>query len=238
MKKRSNISFLGSLFSILGSFALLVIIGYFLVNLGKPAPQKNTVDDDPSTISNYVGRTGYVVISRDQAYSLGHSNDFDDTNLWVIPTYVPDKQFYEKTDVVVQHRTPVTVLEQDVKHSGYGVYEGYLLVKNLNDGSQFYIDTINYEEDPYWTYTGKDLEKAALTGPYLATFNQVSNYYPTVTGESKTELENGTVVLVTITSGTSRTFSNASKEWVWGFVKGFHEPYGINVNVDDLTIIY
>ena len=241
MKKRSTISFLGSVFSIVGSIALLVIIGYFLVNLGKPAPEKNTVVDEPRTISNYVGRTGYAIISPSLETELYQRQDFDDISLWVIPTYVPDKQFYEKTDITIQHKTPVIVKEQDVKHTGYGVYSGYLLVENTDDGSQFWIETINFEEKPYWTYTGKDLREAAMLGTYLAEFNQVSDYYPVYPNDgAKMTVPDGSLVLITNPSGTIKNLHDIDEsEWVMGMVwLTKYGPTAVCLNVNDLTVIY
>lgn len=257
--KKSNISFLGSFLSFSVSLLLLVVIGYFLIEMNRPEQTKPTntteqtndnpekekpADIDEQTYDNpgqYVGRTGYAIISPSLETELYMHHDFTDTSLWVIPTFVPDKQFYEKTDVTIPHKTPVTVLEQDVKHTGYGVYSGYLLVENTDDGSQYWIETINFEEEPYWTYTGKDLRDAAMMGTYLAEFNQVSDYYPVhPTSGGKATVEDGSLVLVTGPSGTIKNLHDIDEsEWVIGEVwLNKYAPISLCFNVNDLTVIY
>ena len=37
-----------------------------------------------------------------------------------------NKQFWNKTDITLPHKTEVLVKEQDLKHEGWGRYSGYL----------------------------------------------------------------------------------------------------------------
>ena len=228
-------------FSILGSIMLLIIILYFLIAMNNPKEnsQQNIAqnmekNNNETTVLN-VGDTGYAVISPSLEYELERRSDFYDTSLWVIPTYAPDKQFWNETDVTIQHKTPITILEKYVKHNGYGVYSGYLFVEEVETGDQYYIDAINFGKDAYWEYT--DLYKAALKGPYVAVFNQISGYYPMDYQENKKTITNNTYVLVTLPAGSLKLVDN-DDEWVRGTIFDTHPIHSVYFNVNDLTIVY
>lgn len=189
---------------------------------------------------DYKNVIGYVAISSSQEYEISHTDQFEDTGLWSIPTYEKDKQFWNETEVTLPHKTEVVVKEQYLKHEGYGAYSGYLLVEKREDGQQYYIDVGNYITKPYWDYKN-ELLKAASTGCFVAEYHQVSDYYPVDNGGDKVELEDGMRVLVTGTAGLSRYINPSDtgikaevwKEWKYGYG-------GVTVyfNEEDLTIIY
>lgn len=191
---------------------------------------------------DYINVIGYTVISSKQAYDIEKNDSFQNLELWKIPTYVKDKQVYNKTEVFLPHKTEVVVLEQLLKHEGYGGYSGYLLVEKTNDKSQYYIDVNNFITKPYWNYTN-DLISAAKTGDYIAKYNQKSDYYPVDNRNSKVELDNGTLVLV---KGVTGTYGNKGPDKetnqieaiVW---KDWKLDYGgvpCYFNTADLEIVY
>lgn len=178
----------------------------------------------------YENITGYVASYKTEEYSI-------DPN-WQVPIYQKDKQFYEEIGKIA-HKTKVLVLEQELKHSGYGNYEGYLLVKNIDTEDTFYISVYNFINVAYWEYT--DLYEATYFGNYIAEFNQKSNYYPVDKNGEKVELADGIKVLVTGKTGTMRDVDNDThpieatvyKEWKYGYG-------GVTVyfTVEDLSIVY
>lgn len=179
----------------------------------------------------YKGITGYVAL-------YDHSNiknsDSCFNTPWLIPTYEKDKQFWVESGSV-EHKTEVTVLEQELNHDGWGIYSGYLLVSRIDTGEQFYIDVKNFITRPYWTFD--NLEDAADVGYYIAEFNQVSDYYPESSGD-KVELNNQTKVLVTGRSDGYNTRDGAVQAIVF---KEWSEGYGgvpVDFDPSDLTIIY
>ena len=189
---------------------------------------------------NYIGINGYAVISSSKEYELSKTDEFSKESLWTIPTYEKDKQFWYITDYVLSHKTEVVVIEQFLTHEGFGAYSGYLLVEELNSGKQVYIDVANYITKPYWTYTN-DLFSAARTGYFVAEFNQKSDFYPVNKSGYRTVLDNGTIVLVTGTTGmmsSIKSDENGIKAIVW---KEWQYGYGgvdVYFNEDDLSIIY
>lgn len=189
----------------------------------------------------YVNVIGYVVVGYAQELTLERTDDFENMDLWVIPTYEPDKQFWNVVEgAVIPHKTEVIVREQILNHEGYGAYSGYLLVEELESGQQYYIDVMNFETKPYWTYND-DLRAAALAGDFIAVYHQISDYYPVSNNGSKAEIEDGKVVLVKGVAGSSR-YVNPSETGidavVWQEWKLGYGDVTIHFNAEDLTIIY
>ncbi len=189
---------------------------------------------------NYIGVIGYAAIYVDQAIEIEKTDNFQDMNLWKIPTYEPDKQFWNETDVKIPHKTEVVVRDQILEHEGYGNYSGYLLVEKTDDGSQYYINVSNFVTKPYWTYQSA-LRTAAIEGDLIAEYHQSSDYYPVDSGGDKLEIPEGTVVLITGVSGMSKDINEDEtgitaivwKEWLKGY--GGVECH---FNAKDLQIIY
>lgn len=195
---------------------------------------------DSGSEPEYVNVIGYVVVGYDQNRELEHTDNFEDTDLWVIPTYEQDKQFWNDTGVFISHKTEVIVREQILSHERYGAYSGYLLVESLEDGEQYYINVRNFVTKPYWTYSD-DLRSAALTGDFIAVYHQVSDYYPVTNEGKKAEIEDGKVVLVKGVAGHSRNVDpdeTGIDAVVW---QEWNLRYGgvtIHFNAEDLTITY
>lgn len=151
--------------------------------------------DSGRTEPQYVGHSGYV------AFFGSHSSSDDGcfNTPWMIPTLIPDKQFWIEGKAV-EHKTEVRVLAQHLVHEGWGRYSGMLLVEESNTGEQLYIDVSNFITKPYWTYA--DLYEASLVGNYIAEYHPQSDYYPVNKNNEKVQLKEGTLVLVTGPTGT------------------------------------
>ena len=48
---------------------------------------------------DYINVIGYAVISSSQQYEIEHTDNFEDANLWIVPTYEQDKQFWNETEI-------------------------------------------------------------------------------------------------------------------------------------------
>ncbi|MBQ8136268.1 MAG: hypothetical protein IJ174_02435 [Clostridia bacterium] len=182
----------------------------------------------------YVGIIGYVVVSTSEEYDISRARDFTNEELWKVPTYIPDKQFWNQDDdVYIPHKTEVVVREQLIHHSRYGSYPGYLLVEQLDNGNQYYINVINFVTKPYWTYND-DVLLSARTGFSIAVYHQVSDYYPIDSGGKKVTLKDGDLVLILRPSGLSR-YVKPNTNGIE--VRMFNTLSNAYINERDLTII-
>lgn len=190
--------------------------------------------------AEYVNVIGYVVVGYDQEFTLERTDNFENMDLWVIPTYEPDKQFWNVVEgVVIPHKTEVIVREQILSPTR-SAYSGYLLVEELEGGRQYYINVMNFETKPYWTYND-DLRAAALVGDFIAVYHQISDYYPVSNDGSKAEIADGKVVLVKGVAGLSRyvdPYETGIDAVVWQDWKLGYGGVTIHFNEEDLTIIY
>lgn len=181
---------------------------------------------------DYVNVIGYVALSYQEENELEKTDQFADESLWKIPTYEKDKQIWSETGEYLPHKTEVVVTEQFLKHEGHGTYTGYLLVKSLDDDTEYYINVRNYITKPYWSYD--NLIDAAKVGCFVAKYNQVSDLYPVTQSNDPVEMPDGTIVFVTGVSGASSTVkATVWKEWRYGYG-------GVEVNFqpDDLQILF
>lgn len=185
------------------------------------------ISDSGRSEPNYVGITGYAVVSQSQEHYLENTDEFSKTP-WMVSN-------------VIEHKTEVTIKSQDLKHQGWGTYHGTLTAKRTDNGEKVVINVANFITKPYWTYS--DLTEAAKIGHYIAKYHQVSNYYPVGRNNNRVELEDGMNVLVV---GVNHLSSRSNpdnkiytieaivfKEWQYGYG-------GVDVyfNPKDLTMVY
>ncbi len=129
---------------------------------------------------NYVGITGYAVLSTSQEQSLENTDVFMKT-----PWMVSD---------ALEHKTEVTIISQNLKHQGWGTYHGTLTAKRTDNGETVVINVSNFIIKSYWTYS--NLTEVAIIEYYIAKYHQVSNYYPVGRNNDKVELADGIEILV------------------------------------------
>lgn len=188
---------------------------------------------------DYLGVIGYAAVYENQR--LDKNANFSQTP-WKIPVYQKDKQFWKESGTI-DHKTMVVVIEQQLEkmsNTGYNSrYKGYLHVIRLDTNESCYIDVTNFVTNQYWT---GDLSTAIEKGYCIATFKQVSDYYPVAHGGGKAELEDGMMILLPA-SGTHYYSSPDKtnnpipgivfKEWKYGFGGVF-----VFFNTADLSVIY
>ena len=197
--------------------------------------QVDTTGKEP----DYIGVVGYAAVYDDE--DLDKNAEFSKTP-WTIPVYKKDKQFWEEAGTI-NHKTKVVVigqeLEKPTRSYSTSKWKGYLHVIRLDTGKDCYLKAVNFATSAYWE---KGLTDAIEKGYCIAEFKQVSDYYPVTKGMEKTELEDGTMVLLQMKSlvySTSPDKKNnpvagiVFKDWKYGFG-------GVTVffNEADLTLTY
>lgn len=198
------------------------------------------VPDIGRTEPKYVGIIGYAVYSRVSDNSVFDNDNFENTDLWDVPTYKLQDQSWEKTDITIPHKTEVLVKEQLLEHQGWGRYSGYLLVETIDENEEYYIDVVSFITKPYWTYKD-DLQAASEVGMLIGEYNQYSDYYPVTANGEKVEIANGTKVLVHSEVKRDndidmKLYPNVAK--VWKEWESGYEGMDVYFNSKDLTIVY
>ena len=188
---------------------------------------------------NYVSSLGYAAAYEDQKLE---KNSAFSTTPWKIPVYQKDKQFWAETGTI-DHKTEVVVIGQELempkKKYSTSRCTGYLHVIRMDTGDDCWLNVENFVTSAYWD---SSLTSAQEKGYCIATFKQVSDYYPVTKGNKKTELEDGTLVLLPMRSKEYGTSPDKTNNPVPGIVfKQWRVSYGgvtVWFNADDLTLTY
>ena len=188
---------------------------------------------------DYIGSLGYAAVYEDQ--KLDKTDAFSKTP-WTIPVYQKDKQFWEQAGTI-DHKTEIVVIGQELEmpKRSYSTSRcsGYLHVIRMDTGEACWLNVENYVNSPYWE---KSLTSAQEKGYCIATFKQVSDYYPVTKGNEKTELEDGTLVLLPMRSKEYGSSPDKNNNSVPGIVfKQWRVSYGgvtVWFNEADLTLTY
>lgn len=94
------------------------------------------------TKEQYVGMSGYVAVTHCSYVYSTKDSPYENNWLaapWYATTYEKDKQFFNPVGTV-EHKTPVTVIGQELTDGEYGKdFSGYLLVEQTDNGEQFYM---------------------------------------------------------------------------------------------------
>ncbi|MBR3100072.1 MAG: zinc ribbon domain-containing protein [Clostridia bacterium] len=188
---------------------------------------------------DYIGALGFVAVYDNQ--NMEKNANFG-TTPWKVPVYQKDKQFWQETGSI-DHKTEVVVIGQELElpKRSYSTSRcsGYLQVIRMDTGEACWLNVENFVTSAYWE---KSLTGAMEKGYCIASFKQVSDYYPVTKGKEKTELEDGTLVLLPMKSKNYASSPDKTnnpivgivfKEWKYGFG-------GVNVffNEADLTLVY
>ena len=188
---------------------------------------------------SYIGSLGYAAVYEDQKLE---KNSAFGTTPWKMPVYRKDKQFWEQTGTI-DHKTEIVVIGQELEmpKRSYSTSRcgGYLHVIRMDTGEDCWLDVENYVSSPYWE---KSLTEAQEKGYCIATFKQVSDYYPVTKGNEKTELDDGTLVLLPMRSKEYGTSPDKKNNPIPAVVfKQWRVSYGgvtVWFNEEDLTLTY
>lgn len=188
---------------------------------------------------DYVASLGYAAVYEDQ--KLENNSAFG-TTPWKIPVYQKDKQFWQETGTI-DHKTEVVVIGQDLTmpKSTYKTAHctGYLHVIRMDTRESCWLNVTNYVNSPYWD---KSLTSAQEKGYCIATFKQVSDYYPVTKGKEKAEIDDGTLVLLPMKAKASGSSPDKANNPIPGIVfKQWRVSYGgvtVWFNEKDLSLTY
>lgn len=212
---------------------------------GKVLSVRRSYVEDRGTVGkskyepDYIGSLGYAAVYEDQ--KLDKTDAFSKTP-WTIPVYQKDKQFWEQAGTI-DHKTEIVVIGQELEmpKRSYSTSRcsGYLHVIRMDTGEACWLNVENYVNSPYWD---NSLTRAQEKGYCIATFKQVSDYYPVTKGNEKTELEDGTLVLLPMRSKEYGSSPDKNNNSVPGIVfKQWRVSYGgvtVWFNEADLTLTY
>lgn len=196
--------------------------------------------DEGRNEPNYVGVIGYAAVSSDESYDLEQTDDIDNPELWTIPTYEKDNQFWNETEKTIPHKSEVLVKNQELEHEGWGSYSGYLKVEDIKSSEEYFINVRNFITKPYWE-NKYDIIDAASEGALIGEYHQNSEYYPVNSSGEKVDVDEGVKLLV---CGTSNSIDNTDPDTksieavVW---KEWSKGYGgvkVYFNPKDLTKCY
>ncbi len=212
--------------------------GKVLIVSREYVPDRGMVGRD-KTIPNYIGALGYAAVNDDE--KLDDTDTFTVTP-WQLPVYRKDKQFWEEAGTIA-HKTEVVVLGQELelpaRRYATSCCTGYLRVLRMDTGEVCWLNITNYVRSPYWEL---DLSEAQEKGYCIARFKQVSDYYPVTKGNDKTELEDGTLVLLPRRASVYESCPDKENNAVPGIVfKQWRVSYGgvtVWFNEADLTVTY
>ena len=187
----------------------------------------------------YIGSLGYAAVSEGE--KLEQSETCTRTP-WTIPVYQKDKQFWKQAGTM-EHKTEVVVIGQELEmpKRAYSTSRcsGYLHVIRMDTGAACWLNVENYVSSPYWE---KGLKGAQEKGYCVATFRQVSDYYPVTKGNVKAELEDGLLVLLPMRSKVNGTSPDPDNNSIPGIVyEPWMAPYGgvtVWFHEADLTLTY
>ena len=184
---------------------------------------------------DYIGVLGYAAVYRDE--KIDERGAFLETP-WQVPVYQPDKQFWAEAGTA-PHKTQVVVIGQKLEKKSSKQYQGYLQVIRMDTEEACWLKVENFVTEPYWE---KRMSQAAADGYCLATFKQVSNYYPVTYGNKKAELEDGTLVLLPLKGTVSASSPDKINNSICGIVfrqkNNRYQNETIFFNEADLTMSY
>ena len=155
--------------------------------------------DDYGVEPDYRGIVGYV--SLQTSWDVSQFNTFAQIP-WEMPAY--EKQGDEWTVTgMIQHKTPVLVLDQVLKEEKGHKFRGYLKVFRLDNQKVTWIDAKQFVTVPYWTL---DLPEAVNYGFCIAVYRSRSRYEPMDRTRHRGTLPDGLRILM-CARPTSRFFS-------------------------------
>ena len=204
------------------------------------APEKRGrgLPDETGVEPDYRGVVGYASLQAD--WEVSRFNTFTQTP-WQLPVYEEKGGEFTAANDSIKHKTPVLVIDQQIREAKGHKFIGYLKVVRLDIHHIVWIDVTQFVTVPYWTY---ELKEAMKYGYCIAVYRNKSRYDPMDRKKHRGTLPDGLRVLMCYTLA-SRYFSpNRPSNPLLGIVfksKEKKEAYArsfLFFNEDDLTLIY
>ena len=184
---------------------------------------------------DYIGVLGYAAVHKNE--NIDDRGAFLETP-WQVPVYQPDKQFWAEAGTI-SHKTQVVVIGQKLEKKTSKQYQGYLQIIRMDTEETCWLKVENFVTEPYWEM---NLSRATEDGYCLATFNQISNYYPVTHGNRKAELKDGTTVLLPLKSTVISSSPDRTNNSICGIFcmqkNNRYQTETVWFNEADLTLSY
>ena len=151
--------------------------------LGRGNPDAVGVEPD------YRGIVGYVALQT--GWEVSRFNTFEHTP-WMLPVYGQENGRWVVQDAVM-HKTPVLIIDQQIREERGHKYGGYLQAVRLDTMQTIWIDVVQFVTAPYWTLS---LAEAVQYGYCIAVYENTSGVMPTDRKGNRGSLPEGTRVLM------------------------------------------
>ena len=138
------------------------------------APEKRGrgLPDETGVEPDYRGVVGYASLQAD--WEVSRFNTFTQTP-WQLPVYEEKGGEFKAAKDSIKHKTPVLVIDQQIREAKGHKFIGYLKVVRLDIHRIVWIDVTQFVTVPYWTY---GLKEAIKYGYCIAVYRNKSRYEP------------------------------------------------------------
>ncbi len=147
----------------------------------------DTVGEEP----DYRGVVGYAALQN--GWEVSRFNTFT-TTPWILPVYEQaGDEWKESPDDMIRHKTPVLVVDQEIREGKGRKFTGRLYVIRLDSMKPAWIDVTQFVTVPYWTL---ELSEAVQYGYCIAVYRNKSRYEPMDRKAHRGTVPEGTRVLL------------------------------------------
>ena len=199
---------------------------------GRGLPDETGVEPD------YRGVVGYASLQGD--WEVSRFNTFTQTP-WQLPVYEEKGGEFTAANDSIKHKTPVLVIDQQIREAKGHKFIGYLKVVRLDIHHIVWIDVTQFVTVPYWTY---ELKEAMKYGYCIAVYRNKSRYEPMDRKKHRGTLPDGLRVLMCYTASARYFSPNRETNPLLGIVfkgkekKDAYTRTFLFFNQEDLTLIY
>ena len=211
--------------------------GHLLVPRRAPEMNGRGEPDSPGAEPDYRGVVGYM--SLQSSWEVSRFNTFTRTP-WQLPVYERNGGEWAVTDSI-KHKTPVLVVDQEIREGIGHKFMGYLQVIRLDIHRMVWVDVAQFVTVPYWTF---GLQDAIRYGYCIAVYRDTSRCEPMDRKKHRGSLPDGLRILM-CDRKTSRYFSpSRATNPLLGIVFRGREAKDawsrtfLFFNQEDLTLIY
>ena len=200
---------------------------------GRGLPDETGVEPD------YRGVVGYASLQGD--WEVSRFNTFTQTP-WQLPVYEEKGGEFKAAKDSIKHKTPVLVIDQQIREAKGHKFIGYLKVVRLDIHHIVWIDVTQFVTVPYWIL---GLEQAVQYGYCIAVYSNQSGIDPTDRKGTRGKLADDTRVLMCDPLFSLRYISPDKENnpllgiiFRNGDTEGTYYRTFLFFNAEDLTLIY
>ena len=203
-----------------------------------PEMQGRGLPDQSGVEPDYRGVVGYA--SLQTSWEVSRFNTFTETP-WQLPVYTEKSGEFAPADDSIKHKTPVLVIDQQIRESKGHKFVGYLKVVRLDIHRIVWLDVTQFVTVPYWTY---DLREALKYGYCIAVYRNSTRHEPMDRNKHRGTLPDGLRVLMCHTVSSRYISPDKENNPLLGIVfksrdkKDAYTRTFLFFNQEDLTLIY